>query len=67
MSRKKLVTFRVTEQERRSYSGIADRAGKSLGELIRYLLDREITMERVRSMSSAEIATTTPVPAAQRD
>lgn len=42
MSRKKVITIRVTDTERESYRGLAERNGKALGEYIRFLLEREL-------------------------
>jgi hypothetical protein len=41
MSREKVITIRVTHEERDSYRALAASNGKALGEYIRFLLERE--------------------------
>ena len=52
MSRKKVITIRVTDEERESYRALADSHGRALGEYVRYLLEREKILVEERSRAA---------------
>jgi hypothetical protein len=57
MVRNKAIIVRVTEAERDLYHPLAVASGKSLGEYIRYLLDRELTIKAANLAESPKHST----------
>lgn len=48
MNRTKTITVRVSDGEHQAYKALAESKGKPLGELVRYLLEREILLAQPR-------------------